>query len=149
MEQVDVNRAQAPCRWLYRGAMGVIRPLLQGIFGLEVENARTLGWSGPAVLVIDHQGLLDFLLAAAAFPDREISYVGSERYFQNPRLGALLHKLGVISKRQFYPDAGAIKSIMRRIKEGGLVGVSSLRGRPLCAVCRGPLARVLAACAAS
>lgn len=114
--------------------MGVIRPLLRGVFGLEVENSATLGWSGPAVLVLNHQGLLDFLLAAAAFPDREISYVGSERYFQNPRLGALLHKLGVISKRQFYPDAGAIKGIMRRIKDGGIVGIFPAGQTSMCGV---------------
>lgn len=114
--------------------MGVIRPLLRGVFGLEVDNSATRDWSGPAVLVINHQGLLDFLLAAAAFPGHEISYVGSERYFQNPRLGALLRKLGVISKLQFYPDAGAIKSIMRRIRDGGIVGIFPAGQTSMCGV---------------
>ena len=117
------NRSHPPCRWGYRGAMAVIRPMLRWVFHMRVENQATQGFEGPAVLEMNHQGLLDFLLAAAAFPQREISYVGSQRYFQNPRLARLLRWLGVIPKLQFYPDAGAIKNIMRRIKEGGLVGI--------------------------
>ena len=117
------NRSHPPCRWGYRGAMAVIRPMLRWVFHMRVENQATQGFEGPAVLVMNHQGLLDFLLAAAAFPQREISYVSSQRYFQNPRLARLLRWLGVIPKLQFYPDAGAIKNIMRRIKEGGLVGI--------------------------
>ena len=70
------NRSHPPCRWGYRGAMAVIRPMLRWVFHMRVENQATQGFEGPAVLVMNHQGLLDFLLAAAAFPQREISYVG-------------------------------------------------------------------------
>ena len=73
------NRSHPPCRWGYRGAMAVIRPMLRWVFHMRVENQATQGFEGPAVLVMNHQGLLDFLLAAAAFPQREISYVGDRK----------------------------------------------------------------------
>ncbi len=117
------NRSHPPCRWGYRGAMAVIRPMLRWVFHMRVENQATQGFEGPAVLVMNHQGLLDFLLAAAAFPQREISYVGSQRVFSKPAAGPPAALAGRHSQAPMLPDAGAIKNIMRRIKEGGLVGI--------------------------
>ena len=122
MKQQNTPRAQAPTPWLYRGIMACLRPALRRLFGLEATRSGG-DFQGPGLLLANHQGLQDFLLIAAALPQREITFVGSDRYFQKPLLAALFRKLGVIPKRQFQPDAGSIKNMLYRVAQGDLLGI--------------------------
>ena len=127
-------RAKPPRRWVYRAAMMAARPTLKLFLGLEIDNQATQGMEGPAVVVANHQGMLDFILTAVAFPQWEISFVAFMQYFERRWLRWLLNWMGAIPKRQFYPDLGAVKSIIARIRQGGVVGIFPAGQTSMCGV---------------
>jgi hypothetical protein len=88
------------------------------------------------ILVASHGGYLDFLCVAAAVHERRLHFLGADYYFQNKALGSFLRSLGVIPKRQFYPDLNSIASMMQVLKRGSAVvifpaGQTSLDGTTL------------------
>ncbi len=64
MANRQTYRAKPPRRWVYRAAMMAARPTLKLFLGLEIDNQATQGMEGPAVVVANHQGMLDFILTA-------------------------------------------------------------------------------------
>lgn len=128
------HKAKPPRRWLYRAAIMAARPALKVFLGLEINNQATQQLEGPAVVVANHQGMLDFILVAAALPQREISFVASMQYFDRWWLRWLLNWMGVIPKRQFYPDLGAVKNIIARVRQGGVVGIFPAGQTSMCGV---------------
>ena len=85
MANRQTHRAKPPRRWVYRAVTMAARPALKLFLGLEIDNSATQGMEGPAVVVSNHQGMLDFILVAAAFPQWEINFVASMQYFERPR----------------------------------------------------------------
>lgn len=127
-------KVKPPRRWVYRAAMMTARPALKFFLGLEINNQATQRLEGPAVVVANHQGMLDFILVAAALPRQEVSFVASMQYFDRWWLRWLLDWMGVIPKRQFYPDLGAVKNIIARIRQGGVVGIFPAGQTSMCGV---------------
>lgn len=132
VKQKQQGKISPPQKGLYRIGLGAIRPVMRFWFGLHIKNRATETLEGPAVIVAGHEGLLDFMITALAFPRRRINFVGAEMFFRKPWLGRLLNRLGVIAKIQFYPDVNAVMNMMRVTKSGGTIAIFPAGQTSLC-----------------
>lgn len=128
------KKVSPPKAWLYDPILKLVAFGCRRMTNMELDNSTTRDFSGPAVMVGAHAGMLDFMFTASAFPNRRLNYVGSEHYFRMKRLRPLLEALGVISKLQFYPDVQAIKNMMRITKQGGIVAIFPAGQTSMCGV---------------
>ncbi len=103
-------------------------------FNLRCYGRENLIEDGPAILASNHQSYLDPPLIGCVHR-REIHYLGRSTLFSNPLFGALLRAVNVVPVDRDRGDVGAIKTIIRIIKEGNRAiifpeGTRSIDGRP-------------------
>lgn len=103
----------------------VLRVVFRGIFGLEVKGFEKLNLlkgsrTGP-VVVSNHLANLDPLFLVAALNER-IKFLASDLLFRRPVLSRLLRWAGMIPKRKFHADPGAVRSLKEAVAKGDWVG---------------------------
>ncbi len=110
-------------KWFYLLMQFAALVLAKLVFGLKVTGRENLSKKGPVLIMISHQGMLDFLLAAAALWGRTPQFVATQRQFRNPKIHPLYVRLGVIPKVQFRSDPRCVMNILRILKNGGAVAL--------------------------
>ena len=88
---------------------------------LTVRGAELVPARGPVVVVANHVGVLDGPLMAIVSP-RPV-HVLTKREMYDGRLGRLLVASGQIPVHREGPDPAAVKSALRVLRDGGVVGV--------------------------
>lgn len=84
-------------------------------FGLK--NVPT---SGGVLLASNHQSFLDPISTTCGLP-REGNYMARDTLFKNPWFGRLIRLVNAFPVKQGEGDIGAVKEILRRLKDGKLV----------------------------
>ena len=116
---------------------GILKPLavflMRAWFGLSVRGAEHVPSSGPALIVANHQSILDPPLIGGA-TRRQIYFLAKAELFRIPVFGWLIRALHARPVRREASDPRALKTAARLLKEGKALlvfpeGTRSLDGR--------------------
>lgn len=111
----DVHKTDPVLYWL---AVHVIKLWFRLFFGLKINNEGVKGIKTPFLLLANHESNYDFLMDAVALYPNKLHIMVTTYFFHHSLLGWLLRHMGCIPKKQFVPDTGAIKSVLRLIERG-------------------------------
>ncbi|HOV78641.1 MAG TPA: lysophospholipid acyltransferase family protein [Bacillota bacterium] len=106
----------------YGFARFVCRIVLVLLRRWEVYGAENLPASGGLVLVSNHISYWDPVVIGCAF-NRQVYFMAKSELFEIPLLGPLLRALGAFPVRRDRTDSNAIRTALKIIKEGNIVGV--------------------------
>jgi 1-acyl-sn-glycerol-3-phosphate acyltransferase len=95
--------------------------VLRRRWDLTVRGAEHVTPAGPVVMVANHTGVLDGPLMAIMSP-RPV-HVLTKREMYDGRLGGFLMASGQIPVHREGPDPAAVKTALRVLRDGGVVGV--------------------------
>lgn len=76
--------------------------------------------TGGVLIVSNHQSYFDPVAVGQALP-REISFMARDTLFRNPVFGRMIHSLNAFPVRRGAADVGAVKEILRRLRDGWAV----------------------------
>jgi 1-acyl-sn-glycerol-3-phosphate acyltransferase len=100
----------------------ILKPLALGVlrlgFGLRGRGAEHVPAEGPVLLVANHASFLDPPLVGAT-TRRQLSFLAKAELFDVPVLGSLIRRLGARPLRREGSDAGALRTALRVLREGG------------------------------
>jgi 1-acyl-sn-glycerol-3-phosphate acyltransferase len=94
--------------------------LMRLLFRLEGRSAERLPARGPVLLVANHSSFLDPPLVGGVAP-RPLSFMAKAELFRVPLLGALIARLNARPVRREGGDAGALRTALRILQEGGVL----------------------------
>jgi len=116
---------------------GILKPLvvflMRAWFGLRVRGAEHVPSSGPALIVSNHQSILDPPLIGGA-TRRQIYFLAKAELFRIPVFGWLMRALHARPVRREGPDSRALRTAALLLEEGKALlvfpeGTRSLDGR--------------------
>jgi 1-acyl-sn-glycerol-3-phosphate acyltransferase len=102
----------------YRIGYNLSRFVAHSFFQLRVYGRENIIEDGPALLAMNHQSFLDPPFAGICCR-REIHYLARKSLFDVPVLGFLLKRINVIGVDREGADVGALKAVLRVIRDGG------------------------------
>ena len=101
---------------------GILRPLTASLvrlfFGLRSRGEEHVPGEGPVLLVANHVSVLDPPLVGSA-TRRRLTFMAKAELFEIPLFGGLIRRLGAQPLRREGTDAGALRTALRVLKEGG------------------------------
>lgn len=103
-----------------------LRVIVNIIFALfykvEVVNNRNVPEKGAALLCANHISEFDMFFIGYGIR-RWVHYIAKEELFKNPVFGWILRKLGAFPVKRGKGDIGAIRTALRLLDEGHIVGI--------------------------
>jgi len=107
--------------------------LMRAWFGLRVRGAEHVPESGPALIVSNHQSILDPPVIGGA-ARRQIYFLAKAELFRIPMFGSLIRALHARPVRREGSDPGALRTAAQLLGEGKALlvfpeGTRSLNGR--------------------
>lgn len=106
----------------YRFFKSVIWVLMKVAARVRVEGKENLPESGPFLLIFNHQSFLDPLLAQSHIPHTVHSMTKSTQ-FAHPVFRWLVPRVGGFPVRRYRVDPQAVRTALRYLDEGKVVGV--------------------------
>ncbi|MEQ6902136.1 lysophospholipid acyltransferase family protein [Nocardioides sp. YIM 152588] len=116
------DRVATPTRWLLAGGRPAARWLVRRRYDVRVHHPERFPATGPVVLAANHIGLVDGPLMAL-FAPRPVHALTKIEMFASPLGGAFLRLAGQVPLDRFRVDPGAVRTAVRVLREGGVVGV--------------------------
>lgn len=110
-------------RWFRRAA----RPILRGLWDVEVTNPGRMPPDGPVIVIINHTGFLDGPLAFGCLP-RAGHFLVLDKTFTGLH-GRFLRSSGQIPISQEHGDRTALARALGVLRRGGLLGIFPEGGR--------------------
>ena len=132
-ERIRRTNVKSPPGWLYWLLMKVTAILNRLSNTHFTYRARPSEESGPIVMIANHASRVDYQFTAPVCWPKKLNYVvGYNEFFRFPT-SLLLPAMQVIPKKNFTPDAHALRQILRVIGAGGNIclmpeGMSSITG---------------------
>ena len=100
----------------------ILKPLIalvaRLVFGLRSRGTAHVPATGPVLLVANHVSHLDSPLIGAASP-RYLSFLAKAELFRIPLFGGVIRRLHAHPLRREGADAGALRTALRVLKNGG------------------------------
>ncbi|WP_009902785.1 lysophospholipid acyltransferase family protein [Clostridioides difficile] len=106
----------------YRFVINIFKGFLN-IFKYEVIGAENIPDRGNIVIASNHKSNLDPIFLAAAIENREIAAIAKKELFKVKPLGFILKKLHVMPINREKPDVSTIKTILRSVRDGYVLGI--------------------------
>jgi 1-acyl-sn-glycerol-3-phosphate acyltransferase len=100
----------------------VARPIMTFMFDLKVYGRHHVPRRGGALLVTNHQSYLDPVLIGA-YLQRPMAYLAKSELFENKHFAWLIRSLNAFPIKQGAGDVGAVKELIKRLKQGYLTGI--------------------------
>jgi 1-acyl-sn-glycerol-3-phosphate acyltransferase len=122
------NRAKTENPLWDRFSRVVCYPYFAAFHRLRWEGAENVPGAGPAIVVCNHQSFYDPVVLTLA-ARRRIYYLGWEKYFGVPVLGALMRSYGAVSVDVFRPEPRAYGRLVEALRNDGLCGIFPEGGR--------------------
>ena len=119
--ELPASSAEHPASRLLRAVRPGAAWLIRRRWRITVHHARLVPPTGGVLLAANHVGLIDGPLLAAYAPRPVHALTKSEMF--DGRAGGFLRATGQIPLDRFAPDPGAIRSSLRVIRDGGVVGI--------------------------
>lgn len=110
-----------PRTWLLHGGRPLTRFLIRRRFAVRLHGTDNVPARGPVILASNHTGLIDGPLLAI-FSPRPVHALTKAEMFRG-RGGVVLRTAGQVSLDRFNADPGAVKSCVRVLRDGGVVGI--------------------------
>lgn len=107
---------------LWKLAQTIVRVGSSTLFDLKVYGRENIPPDGGALMISNHQSLLDPAVLGAQLW-RPMSYLAKSELWNNPAFGWLITRLNAFPVKQGAGDVGAIKETIRRLKEGHLLNI--------------------------
>ncbi len=105
--------------------MSTLRPFVRVYtrrrYGVRVHHQDRVPRTGPVILAANHVGWLDGPMLAIHSP-RPVHALTKREMFEG-RMDGFLRRAGQIPVDRFAPDPGAIKTCLRVLRDGGVVGI--------------------------
>ncbi len=92
------------------------------LFRVQIIGEDNLPSEGACVACINHISLFDPLVTSAVV-ERPIRFMGKEELFKIPVIGWYLKSINVIPVKRGSGDIGAIKSSLKALKNGEILGI--------------------------
>ncbi|WP_340540646.1 lysophospholipid acyltransferase family protein [Nocardioides sp. GXZ039] len=112
---------RTPTRWLLHGGRPTTRWLIRRRFDVHVLGAEHMPATGPVVLAANHIGVIDGPLLAIFAPRPAHALTKIEMF--KGLLGGFLRLTGQIPLDRFHTDPRAVRTALRVLREGGVVGI--------------------------
>ena len=100
----------------------VIRPFLNLYYKITVEGIENFNTDEPFVLVSNHKSLMDPILLITHLP-RKMKFMAKKELFDNKLLAYILNKAGAFPVNRGKNDINAIKTSMKVLKDGEILGI--------------------------
>src|SRR6266508_6434222 len=104
----------------------VVRSALSGLlrwwFDLSVHGIEHVPATGPAVLCMNHESMLDIPAATVATP-RPITFMAKRELFRNPQFARLVRWMGAFSVDRDLFDLRAIRLGLAAVRRGEVLGM--------------------------
>jgi 1-acyl-sn-glycerol-3-phosphate acyltransferase len=111
------------CPFVYQVLRGGVRAALERWFALRVDGVQHLPPAGPYIVAANHHNYLDGVLLAVALPT-PIRFLVMPRVWRATPLHPWLHRrLGSIPLSLQRPDVGALRTALRALDAGRVVGI--------------------------
>lgn len=110
-----------PRRLMMRALRPFVRPYTRRRYGVRVHHEDRVPPTGPVILAANHVGWLDGPMLAIHSP-RPVHALTKREMFEG-RMDGFLRRAGQIPVDRFAPDPGAIKTCLRVLRDGGVVGI--------------------------
>ncbi|MCX7904751.1 MAG: 1-acyl-sn-glycerol-3-phosphate acyltransferase [Caloramator sp.] len=107
---------------LYRILRFIVKGLFNLIYRIEVKGIENIPQDEGALICPNHYTWADPVLVAIVTP-RPIRFMAKYEAFSNPISRYLLKKLGAFPVRRGEPDLNAIKTALKLLKDGHLLGL--------------------------
>src|SRR5687767_5751448 len=107
---------------LWKLAQVIVRVGTTCLFDLKVYGKHNVPLEGGALMISNHQSLLDPAVLGAHLW-RPMSYLAKSELWKNPVFGWVITRLYAFPVRQGAGDVGAIKETIRRLQEGHLLNI--------------------------
>ena len=106
----------------YRFFKSIIWVLMKVVARIRVEGRENIPESGPFLLIFNHQSFLDPLLAQSHIRHTVHSMIKSTQ-FAHPLFRWLVPRVGGFPVRRYRVDPQAVRTALRYLDEGKVVGV--------------------------
>lgn len=122
-------------RLVYRISSFIGQTIARLLYGWRVEGRVGEIPPGPFILAANHSGIIDPWLVGCV-TDRPVFFMAKEELFRIPVLKQWLRLVGSFPVRRGEPDRESIRTALRILGEGGIVGIfvegtRNPEGRPL------------------
>jgi 1-acyl-sn-glycerol-3-phosphate acyltransferase len=115
------SRVPHPARALLHRGRPAARALLRSRYRIRTHHTDRVPARGPVVLAANHIGVIDGPLLAILSP-RPVHALTKHEMFRG-RTGRFLARVGQVPVDRFHPDPAAIRTSLRVLRDGGVVGV--------------------------
>lgn len=112
----------------YKFARLLCRIVLVLLRRWEVKGAENLPASGGVVLAANHASYWDPVVVGCAF-NRQVYFMAKSELFKIPLLGPVIRSLGAFPVRRDKSDRNAIRTAIKLLEKGNVVGVFPEGGR--------------------
>jgi 1-acyl-sn-glycerol-3-phosphate acyltransferase len=116
-----IEGVKAPSYWFLRTFRWIGRVALRRRFAVRLHGAEHFPQSGPVILASNHIGLMDGPLMAI-FSPRPVHALTKQEVFAG-RLGGALRLVGQVPLDRMMVDPLAIKTCLRVLQDGKVVGI--------------------------
>jgi 1-acyl-sn-glycerol-3-phosphate acyltransferase len=106
-----------------RALHGVNTLLARVYHNLKILHPSMLPHNGPAIVVCNHISPLDPTLIQSACRYRLITWMMAKEYMDLPVLGSAFRLLGVIPVDRGSRETGPLRTALRQLKEGRIIGI--------------------------
>lgn len=110
-----------PSRLALHGLRPLARVVVQWRFAVRVHDAHHVPATGPVILAANHIGVADGPVLAI-FAPRPVHALTKEEMFEG-RMGGFLRWAGQIRLDRFHTDPAAVKTCLRTLEAGRVVGI--------------------------
>jgi 1-acyl-sn-glycerol-3-phosphate acyltransferase len=118
-ENAETNKALKAYRLWYV----ILRALFGLFYRLRVLNAGRIP-EGPLLVCANHSSAMDPLFVCFSFGrGRHVRFMAKRELMEAPVLGAFLSSVGVFAVDRGRSDVNAVKTAMRILRDGGIVGI--------------------------
>lgn len=114
-----MSRVSAIFYWIIKT---IAWPVTRIYVRLRVEGLHHVPATGPVMVVANHASFVDPIVLGSAFP-RRITFMITRPIYKLRRLTWFYYLMGTIPVAPEIPDPGAMKSALRVLHAGGIVGI--------------------------